>query len=286
MPQPPLPLFVECPHCGNALRLEQEFEHPYSARSRSWTDGKGLGWILRETAYVAGFGDDLYRDDGCGQYFWKSQTVHSRRQAEMTAYNGSVSPELDNIHLRPMSKQLAARNIGRAADDRSLLERALEAGAADTLGREIWIRLRILWLDNNPLRTVLDPRSNGVQIIRASIKHPENFQINADQLLALLDVDDPRELLLMADIFRQLGLFDKATALLRDTAEVFFSTQHKELKKTRAYSEQFRTPAGDGITDLRPRVESLILLARFIAQRALERDRLVRPVSKSHVVFD
>ena len=286
MPQPPLPLFVECPHCREVLHLEQEFVHPYGLRSHTWTDGKGMCWILRDIACESGLQDDLYRGYRCGRFFWKSQAIHTRARAQRKAYKGAVSPESGDFHERLMGRRLAAHKVGRAANDQDLLRRALEAGVADSPGREMWVRLRLLWLDNDPLRAVLDPYGKGVQIVRASLKHTPEFQINADKLLALLDPDNPRELLLMADIFRQLGLFDKATALLRNTAEVFFSTQQQEVEQTRAYNEQFHSPLSEGIADLRPRIESLVLLARFIAERALERDPLVRPVRQSRAVFD
>jgi hypothetical protein len=256
MPQPPFPHFIRCPKCEKVLRLEQHQPVSPLHRAVGWTDGDGLGWPVR------GSHDELYACVRCGEFLWRSE--HPRLPP--FKHIGSHTPFVGN--------------------DRSKLERALASDRAIGEHRSLWIRLRMWWCDNDPLRVLLHPRSEAIQIVSASVKIGRKFAQNADVLLTYLNPDDPRELLLMGELFRQLGRFEEATRLLKNTAEVFFQLQEKEVAEARAYNEQFESDEESKVqVDLNPRVESLILLARFIAERALEGDPLVRPLVPKKAVF-
>ncbi len=82
--------------------------------------------------------------------------------------------------------------------------RALDGGTASTVEKERYIRTRIWWIHNDPVRNGRLPRPLS-----------PDFADNLLQLRAVLDVNDDEQCRIAAEVHRELGDFNTALALLR-----------------------------------------------------------------------
>lgn len=79
---------------------------------------------------------------------------------------------------------------------------ALGTGVADSEEKQRYIRTRLWWLGNDPIRM------NGVGSL------PPRHIDNLSRLALLLSEDDPQQCLMKAEAYREMGFFDDAERLL------------------------------------------------------------------------
>ena len=261
----PLPLFVKCPGCGEIIELQQPDEWECAGWFQPWTDGRHfVGWRLRN------FSDDLFRGYSCGQLFWQSSAEkvgnpwHEHSSHSKSKY---VPPPFCN-YMNSEPYHLAA---------------AIEQGMCLETPQELHVRMRLWWSFNNPFRPLLNPKhyEDHILILAATIEHPESFVLNARRLIELLQPSNPRELILTAELHRQLGDFDVTISLLSGAADLFDAVHESEREQSRLFQAETRAQVGDDpIWDCSARSEDLAAMARRIMDLALTKDKLVRPVEQ------
>lgn len=116
--------------------------------------------------------------------------------------------ECEEVSRRPMgtkapedSKNIAISEEPTADDFR----KALNSGVADTPKKERFIRLRLWWAANDPVRTGKQPAPND-----------PDWAENLEAFIALLDQENDDERLVLAEIAREVGDFSAAWQLLDD----------------------------------------------------------------------
>jgi hypothetical protein len=234
-----------------------------------WTDGKNLHWNLRE------FGDELLRGHSCGELFWLSETRSSRQNAGELVHKtlqegGPEPPQCD--YLRDNSYQL---------------QRAIDEDLCRSRGSEIHVRMRLWWIGNDVFRPLLSADPAKCQIVSANVRRAQKFVENLKQLFYLLDAGDVRELVLRAEISRELGFFEEASSLLTNTAGMFYQQQETELARSAAEREEARKQsifADDPMLDWSPTFQPVVFVGRCVMERALANDPLVRPVQMTQSV--
>jgi hypothetical protein len=257
------PLYIRCPGCGEIERIvcpDGDFQDLFTR----WTDGRNFEWRLR------GFSDDLYLGYSCGTLFW-GNSAESIRQPLREVYGADATKPAEP----PYSEPVAGQSF-HLAD-------AIEQGMCPDPAQELHVRMHLWWNFNSPFRPLLDPKHGRDQcrIVDAAVERPESFVRNARRLIELLRPDNVRELILIAELHRELGDFGVAVSVLADTANLFHAQQELEREQSRLYQAEAREQWGDSpIFSYPVRAEVLVTVARRIVDLALQEDTLVRPVEQ------
>jgi len=182
-------LIIECPACHAPARV-QTLESGNTLGATLWTDGKMIAPMLPEFP-------ELTSCRNCGSYFWIS--------------DAKVLAELERRH--PESRAIPAHwesaEVVKELSAAEYLE-ALETGVARKREQELYIRLHAWWAANDSYR------SSGKTTRKKSTNPPQRSPeatMNLERLLDLLDVTDPEERLMKAEVLRELGRFDGALEL-------------------------------------------------------------------------
>ncbi|CAN5466259.1 hypothetical protein BH09VER1_BH09VER1_25970 [soil metagenome] len=193
----PFPIYVECPHCQELQDIQwYGGEHAYW--SDPWTDGKRSNWHIRD------FNDELCRGYSCGKLFWTSDALPSEERAsERQMAEGQGRPRGCLVKV--------------SDNNNTYIWGEALVGMCKTPAQEIYMRMYLWWLRNDPFRPLVKPSSEGkrCRITFAQIEMGSDFVENLERLIALFDEKaDPRELLLKAEALRELERFDEAGTLL------------------------------------------------------------------------
>ena len=145
----------------------------------------------------------IVRCPGCNQLSWLEDL---QRVGEISVFERSDIP---------LEWERAAHVPGLAAEDWLL---ALESGLARDVQQERYLRIRIWWAFNDSYRTVPAAEHPAVEL-------PDKIRTNMERLVAILGTTDSNELLMKAELLRELGDFESAKAVLTgihssDVAEV------------------------------------------------------------------
>jgi len=173
---PGLPIIISCPHCGQFAK-KRTIISGNTFGSQLWSDGKKISPSLPEFPSLA-----LCKK--CDQFFWvkeakKVEEIHDHRELE-TKYG-----DIDYVEFLSFHQYFKA---------------------LETITAKRYIRLKIWWSHNDYCR-------NGHQ----SEITPEMQKLNTENLIVLfkiLDEADDNDLLMKAEIFRQLSWFDESRQLL------------------------------------------------------------------------
>jgi len=143
--------------------------------ARFWTDGKCVAPMMPDQPW-------LRRHPVNGELFWTDEC-----EEIATEVPWGDSNEFPNV---PFADEPSCEDY----------RRLLETGGASSHEKERYVRMRLWWATNEPVR-------HGE---RDSLKDRDNLQ----KLLPLLDESNANHRLTAAEICRELGDFDRAAALL------------------------------------------------------------------------
>ena len=153
---------------------------------------------------------------GCRDFYWLSdaEIVGEYDRLECLDYilgEGDVSFPLDP---RPEATWLGALTG-------EVIAKALRAGAAISRDKELYLRIRLWWAIINVFRESYRGGGSKVQLTHTVDDRFYEATKNLERLLDLLDVEDPQERIMKAEVAMDLGRFDKALAIL----EYYFSPE-------------------------------------------------------------
>lgn len=143
--------------------------------ARFWTDGKCVAPMMPDTPW-------LRRHPVSGELFWTDEC-----DEVATEVPWGDSNEFPGV---PFAAEPTLEDY----------RHTLEAGLAATPEKERYVRMRLWWATNDPVR----------QGENQSLKDRDNLQ----KLLLLLDESNANQRLTAAEICRELGEFDRAATLL------------------------------------------------------------------------
>ena len=169
----------KCPHCGALKVLHSSYGYNISGVVR-WSDSKKYYPQIQKPSYVQ-------HCSSCGIYFFIE---------EETLYKTDIYSLLDvawgnlSYHsLREAFKQLSP--TGR---------------------NERQIRLMLLHAHNDLYGGCEEAKPRA----EASIKEQQFFEENVQALILLANINDPYDRLLIAELYREMGLFEDAIRILRE----------------------------------------------------------------------
>ena len=170
---PAPPVIIQTP-AGTKVCRHGDLMSGNTFGARLWTDGKFDTPMLPERSA-------LQCVEGSLEIFWVSDAEEIQEMpwgASVEGVANAAPPGVADYH------------------------RALKYGMADTPEREIYIRVRLWWLSNDPVRT-----GKGA---------PETFGRveNLTRIAELLDITEDENRIMLAEIHRELGDFQKAKDLL------------------------------------------------------------------------
>lgn len=180
----------ECPKCKGLLRVFTLISGN-TIGARRWTDGKMIAPMLPTPPAIT-------RCPYCGHYYWISE---SKVVGELPLWG-------DEERKVPSTWKTAERV--RELSEAEYLE-AIRIGAADSSEKELHLRICAWWSGNDPLRS--QGPSPADQTQNAPTRSPE-ATMNLERLLELLDIRNPDQRLMKAELLREIGRFDDAIHLL------------------------------------------------------------------------
>jgi hypothetical protein len=180
---------IECPNCKALARVFTLLSGNTFGAKR-WTDGKIFAPMLPRPPAIT-------KCRNCGRYFWLSD---AKVIGELLLWE----PEAEKIP----SEWKAAEPV-RELSEAEYIE-AIKIGMAHNREQELYLRIHAWWASNDRLRFNQDAGEQAQTIF----KHSAEAIMNLERLLNLLDITDPDERLMKAEILRELGRFDEAIQLL------------------------------------------------------------------------
>jgi len=181
---------IECPKCKELARVFT-LVSGNTFGARKWTDGKMIAPMLPRPPAVT-------KCKKCGHYFWTSD---AKEIGELPLWGA----EAEKIP----SKWKAAERV-RELSETEYLE-AINIGIASTKEQELHLRICAWWAGNDSLRS--QGQSPGDQTQTVPTRSLE-ATINLEHLLELLDIRNPDQRLMKAEVLRELGRFDDAIRVL------------------------------------------------------------------------
>jgi len=181
---------IECPKCKGLARVFTLISGN-TLGARRWTDGKMIAPMLPMPPAIT-------KCRHCGHYFWVSD---AKEVGELPLWR-------DKSEKIP-SQWESSKHIKELSESEYL--EAIRIKVAKNREQELYLRICAWWAGNDPFRF----KSQGVA------GHPESVpsrsseaRMNLEKLLELLDVTDPEQRLMKAEVLRELGRFDDTICLL------------------------------------------------------------------------
>ncbi len=191
---------VACPHCG-AFARHRTLISGNTFGARLWTDGKMIAPMLPEPP-------PFVQCHHCRAFYWLAD-----------------APCIGHISVAPSETEgvpdewLKAPEVAEPSEEGYY--EALAGAFVESPEEEKFLRLLALWKHNDPIRDVTgQDRPQPVPL-------SERARENMEKLTELLDESRPDEGVLKAEVFRELGQFEKARqTLLRIGARDYESIIH------------------------------------------------------------
>lgn len=179
----------ECPNCGNLIQNR-------SLMSGNTFDAELYSDLRRIAPMLPEF-PDIIECKKCRNIFWLSKT----KKIGEYSWGDDPNPLWENADL---AEFLSIHNYFKA----------LKASLAENLNEELQIRKRIWWSFNDRLR-------KGAKLFRF-VNDEVRWKANIDRLLELLDIDQVDQKIMVADLHRNLGDFERCMELINsmEDAEV------------------------------------------------------------------
>lgn len=172
-------LVYKCPNCDNLIK-NGSLMSGNTIGALIFSDGKRIAPMLPEFP-------DLTICKKCDHIFWLSKLK------EIGSFNWGQNFQEQNV------------------DDAEFLTideyfRALELGVPDNIEEEIFIRQRILWTFNDRVR-------DGEKLFNSENDNAK-WKSNIDRLITILDKDEIDNKIMIAELNRALGNFDKCLTII------------------------------------------------------------------------
>lgn len=181
---------IECPKCKGLARVFT-LVSGNTMDARRWTDGKVIAPMLPRPPAIT-------RCRDCGYYYWLSD---AKEVGELPLWG----PEAENSP----STWKKAKPVRKLSESEYL--EAIRIGAASTREQQLHLRICAWWASNDPLRS-----QEKHAVPRTQTAPPRSVEaiMNLEHLLGLLDIGDPDQRLMKAEVLRELGRHDDAIRLL------------------------------------------------------------------------
>jgi hypothetical protein len=169
-------IIISCPHCGQ-LAKNKTLISGNTFGSQLWSDGKKISPMLPEFPI-------LVLCKKCDQFYWVKETKEIERLSE-NDISDKKWDVIDYLEFPSFHEYFKA---------------------LETITAEKYIRLKIWWSYNDYFR---EGHENDIT--------PDMKKLNTENLIGLLkilDETDDNDLLMKAEIFRQLDWFDESRQLL------------------------------------------------------------------------
>ncbi len=224
-------IIIKCPNCSVLYKkdevlsedlyeikpwLNEYFNHEVPLIS-SWSDGYSKDFNMGKSLVM--------KCNNCSSYFWIKNVE--------AIYEIPYSESRNNILLKD-AQRLDSLNIEAFSE-------VLNKGFCDTIEKELYLRIKLWWAINNLFRDEYFFKinyqnrhivNNGnysfeEKIKKAFEKYKDIFETN---LFKLLELELVESTVIKAEIYRELGLFDKTLSLLENVPEneKYFSDKLKE----------------------------------------------------------
>ena len=206
---------IECPNCKKFAKVFT-LQSVNTFGARSWTDGKmeAPGLPVRPA---------ITKCSGCNQYFWLSDAkdvsenffYRWERKEEKKFFDkwcGKEVSQADNPENDPDYRQewKDAERVRKLSEAEYL--DAIILSVFSSKKQELALRITACRVCNDRFRL---PRASPVyKPCSTPLQYPEE-KANIERLTELLDINNPDERLLKAEVIRELGLFDDAVELLK-----------------------------------------------------------------------
>ena len=172
----------KCPNCGNLLK-KRSLSSGNTLGAEVFSDGKRIAPMLREFP-------NLTKCKKCGSFFWLSK-LQEIGTYEWGQDENPLWENADEAEFLRIDEYFAAINTGIAENDKEELE----------------IRQRIWWSFNDRLR---DNRK-----IFIDEGDELNWRMNINELMKLIDQTDNNKIIVLAELNRNLGNFEKCISLIQ-----------------------------------------------------------------------
>jgi hypothetical protein len=174
---------IACPHCGFLAR-QHTLLSGNTFGAIFWTDGKMLAPMLPEFPAIT-------RCARCTRVYWieDAQVIGEERDGETVPEEWKHAQVVRTLTLDEFRE-------------------AIQMGLGTNTERECYLRLHYWWARNDPLRE------------ETTTRIPHNYsdweRENFARLQELLDIHNPSERLMIAEMHREMGNFDAALQLVQD----------------------------------------------------------------------
>jgi hypothetical protein len=175
---PALPKVIECPHCSKKA-LKRGLISGNTIGAIFWSDGKMEASMLPEFPEVV-------KCKYCSKFYW----IENAKVVGTLSFEEKLSTSLKYVSF-PSSdeyKELLTSDVIKKDEE------------------ERYVRIRLWWSLNDPVR--------GKDEGKTSVPNWDLFKSNLNQLLQLLSNEIPRDRIMMAEINREMGNFNKAIEIL------------------------------------------------------------------------
>lgn len=177
---------IACPMCQTLARYGTLLSGN-TIGARTWTDGKQVAPMLPHPPAVVRCGQ-------CKEVYWLAE-AHEIGEVDRWSGEDPANPAWS-----------AAPEVEEPEEQEYY--RALDQGLASNSEEERTLRVLAWWRGNDPEREGADAPAPRAQEAAA------RWKANLEALIGLVDEDDDGDRLMKAELFRQLGEFDRATAML------------------------------------------------------------------------
>ena len=171
----------ECPNCGNLIQ-SRSLMSGNTFDAELYSDLKRIAPMLPEFP-------DLTDCKKCRNIFWLSKTKNIGKYS----WGDDPNPLRENADL---AEFLSIHNYFKA----------LNTNVVENLNEELHIRKRIWWSFNDRIR-------NGGKLFRF-VNDEVRWKANIDRLLELLDIEQVDQKIMVAELYRNLGNFERCLELI------------------------------------------------------------------------
>jgi hypothetical protein len=194
---------IACPHCGG-LEQYATLRSGNTFGARTYTDGRQIAPMLPKPPPVV-------KCRHCAAFYW----LRGAREV------GEINDPWGEGRSRAPEAWAAAQSVQEPTE--AEYYDAIGAGLAESPEQERSLRIFAWWRRNDALRDA------GPDAASAASEAPERWRANLEALLPLLDDANPNDLVMRAEVYRELGHFDSARRALALIGQSEYSAVVKRL---------------------------------------------------------
>jgi len=198
------PVLIKCPHCSTLSQHYQLMSYTIH-KAEYWSDGKCDSFDIHKPSL-------LIKCRTCNQFYWIDKN------------NNQISRRIDHeAHEKLGNQEFPNLEINEEVEDIENLNDAIVNGLGNTNERETYLRTRLWQKINDLLRYNKGKSIKLLEFIRIRKKFPvnnrnkktyednaEKFKENLMALAALMDDTYIEDLITKAEIYREIGIFNKS----------------------------------------------------------------------------